>query len=106
MPPHVEELIRKMIMKKRNVSYTQEIKTFAVTLYFHFPAAYKYVRSSFLKCLPHETSLRRWMRNFNNEPGICEQAIQEIRNQINQSKKRNKELIFILVFDKMSIRKK
>ncbi|KYM99955.1 THAP domain-containing protein 9 [Cyphomyrmex costatus] len=93
-------------MKKRNASYTQELKTFAVTLHFHSPAAYKYVRSSFLKCLPHETTLRRWMRNLNNEPGICEQAIQEVRNQIYQAKKINKELIFNLVFDEMSIRKK
>lgn len=48
------------------------------------------------------------MRNLNNEPGICEQAIQEIRKirQINQAKKRNKKLIFNLVFDEMSIRKK
>lgn len=46
------------------------------------------------------------MRNLNNEPDICEQAIQEVRNQIYQAKKINKELIFNLVFDEMSIRKK
>ena len=50
--------------------YTDEIKEFALTLYYYSPKAYKYVRS--IVPLPNPSLIRKWSASFKCEPAIME----------------------------------
>ncbi|KAI5729271.1 hypothetical protein M8J76_000908 [Diaphorina citri] len=83
--------------KKTGKRYDDSTKTFALTLQFYSPKAYKYVRSIF-KSLPHPATIRKWVSVFNCEPGFLEEVFQYLKSQTT-----NKD--FSLVLDSMSIRK-
>lgn len=102
----VREMVKIILHKKRNIIFPRSLRYFASTLHFHSPAAYSYVRKTFLKCLPHATTLRKWMRNVHCNPGISDNAIQNVLDKIQIARKNNKKLIFNLTLDEMSIKKK
>lgn len=82
------------------------LKSFARTLHFHSPAAYAFVRKTFLKCLPCVESLNRWESSSNYKPGISTEIIHFLSKKVKEeSEKRNKKLFFNLTFDDMSIKK-
>jgi hypothetical protein len=80
--------------------YTDEIKEFAVTLYFYSPKAYKYVRS--MIPLPNPSLVRKWSSSIKCDPGFIKEAFTSLSNQIHASPD-NKDCC--LVIDAMSIRK-
>lgn len=105
MPPPVEELLKKLL-NKRKAKFRYTLRCFVSTLYFHSPAAYLFVRRTFLKCLPHPSTLRKWMQNISTNPGISDTAIKTIQNIINTARKDKKNIVFNLTLDEMSIKKK
>ena len=80
--------------------YSDEIKEFAVTLYFYSPKAYKYVRS--IIPLPNQSLIRKWSTSFKCDPGFIEEAFTSLSDLISGSPI-NKDCC--LVIDAMSIRK-
>jgi len=106
MSPPAAEMIKRMLNKKRNIKFPQSLRGFAASLHFHSPAAYSYVRKTFFKCLPHPTTLRRWMQNVHCNSGISDKAIQNVLDKIQIARKNNKKLIFNLTLDEMNIKKK
>ena len=55
-------------------SYSDIMKQFALTLHFHSPKAYKYVRTLFP--LPHPNRIRSWISSVNCEPGFVSEVFQ------------------------------
>jgi hypothetical protein len=80
--------------------YSDEIKEFALTLYFYSPKAYKYVRS--IIPLPNPSLIRKWSSSFKCEPGFIKEAFKSLSQEIAHSPI-NKDCC--LVIDAMSIRK-
>jgi hypothetical protein len=56
--------------------YSDEVKEFALTLYFYSPKAYRYVRS--IIPLPNQSLLRKWSSSVNCEPGFFKEAFTAI----------------------------
>ncbi|CAB3994515.1 THAP domain-containing 9 [Paramuricea clavata] len=80
--------------------YSDEIKEFALTLYFYSPWAYKYVRS--LVPLPNPSLTRKWSSSFKCDPGFIDEAFTSLSQKVAQS---NNDKDCCLVIDAMSIRK-
>ncbi len=64
----VSDLLKRQIAKKTNnplpVSYSPELRSFALTLHFYSPHAYRYVRKMFDTCLPHPRTIERWYQSI------------------------------------------
>lgn len=80
--------------KKKVKQYSEQIKTFALTVYYYSPRTYAYLRT--VLCLPNPRTLRKWLETINCEPGFMTDAIEHLTN---------KEVPYSLVVDSMSIRK-
>lgn len=92
--------------KRPTISFPEHLKSFARTLHFHSPSAYKYVRETFLKCLPCVQTLNSWICSKNYKPGISIEMVKHVSNIVrDQLDRPNKKLIFNLTFDKMHIKK-
>ena len=80
--------------------YDDQVKEFALTLYFYSAKAYKYVRS--IIPLPHPSLLRKWLSSVNYEPGFSKEAFTALESKVsNEAIKRD----CCLIIDAMSIRK-
>ena len=84
--------------KKRR--YTQDMKEFALTLYFYSPRAYNYVRG--ILHLPHPSMLRKWSASVNCQPGFLSEVFKSLAVEAQKSAGM-KECALIL--DGMAIRK-
>jgi hypothetical protein len=80
--------------------YADEVKEFALTLYFYSPKAYKYVRS--IIPLPNPSLIWKWSNPIICDPGFIEEAFISLSKQIDASPI-NKDCC--LVIGGMSIRK-
>ena len=80
--------------------YSDEIKEFALTVYFYSPKAYKYIRS--IIPLPNQSLIRKWSTSLKCNPGFIEEAFTSLSDLISGSPI-NKDCC--LVIDAMSIRK-
>ncbi|XP_072401245.1 DNA transposase THAP9 [Diabrotica undecimpunctata] len=100
MPPICKELAGRKIGKK--VKYSSALRQFAITLNFFSPKGYNYVREKFQTCLPHPSTISKWFRNVNGEPGFTKESL-EILKKYNE--KSQSPLLLSLIMDEMSIRK-
>ena len=62
------------------VLYSPQLRSFALTLHFYSPHAYKYVRKMFDTCLPHPRTIEKWYSSFDGTPGFIEAVVQEKMN--------------------------
>ncbi|CAL1295195.1 unnamed protein product [Larinioides sclopetarius] len=51
----------KRIQKKGSKEFPVELRAFALILSFYSSKAYEYVRKTFVNCLPHPVTLRKWL---------------------------------------------
>lgn len=54
--------------------YAPELRSFALTLNFYLPHAYRYVRKMFDTCLPHPRKFQKWYHSIDVRPGFTEPA--------------------------------
>lgn len=107
---HVEEICGPGALKfienelrnrhRHSVSYSDEIKKFAFTVYFHSPAAYRYLRSYFT--LPHERTLIRWLGNMDGLPGFTDATFNILKRRLENNEI---EHDCVLIIDSMNLRK-
>lgn len=95
-----------MRMKNRKVTsvFPPNLKTFARTLHFYSPTAYKVVRQSFLKCLPSVQTLNKWLKTADFKPGISHEIINVISEIVEAEEKKGKKIVFNLTFDEIGIK--
>ena len=104
------QLIQRLFDTKLNPGirrklYTNELRTFAVTLNFYSAKAYRYVRDNFDLCLPHESTIRRWYSTVKASTGFTEEAFKTLEIKVKEEQSKKKEVLVSLVFDEVSIRK-
>jgi len=103
----VKDLISRHISKQQGnmlpASYSPELRTFALTLHFYSPHAYRYVRKVFNTCLPHPRTIERWYSSIDGRPGFTDAAFSALQARTAASPK---PLYCALIMDEMAIRQK
>lgn len=95
-----EQVFLSEMFKKRGRKYSENIRCFALTLYFYSPKAYSYVRKKFGKqFLPHPSTMRKWYEVVDGSPGFSKEALDAIATRASE-----KSIVVNLVMDEMSIR--
>lgn len=82
--------------------YSPELRSFALTLHYYSPHAYKYVRTHFKNCLPHPKTISAWYISINGSPGINIEALNCIKEKAALV---DYPLFVCIIFDEMAIRK-
>lgn len=83
---------------------TPELRKFALTLHYHSPSAYLYLRKIFSKALPDISTIRKWYVTVNGLPGLTEESFQAISNKVKEMHNNGKQLYGCLIIDEMSIK--
>ena len=96
----IENELRNCNANPGAMRYGEDIKKFCLTVYFHSPAAYRYLRTHLT--LPHERTLIRWMSKVNDSPGFTSASLEIIKTRIDNGEI---EAECVLIIDSMSIRK-
>lgn len=93
-----------LLTGKTEKRYGTKLRTFALTLHFYSPKAYKYVRTVFNKTLPAVSTIRKWYRAINGKPGLSMEAFIALKLMANEANTNGKEILNCLAFDEMAIR--
>lgn len=81
-----------------NRQYSVAIRKFSLTMHFHSPRAYRYLREKFNKKLPHVSTLRKWYSNsdIKGEPGILLEAMNTLKSLGERMIKDGKQIVISL----------
>lgn len=82
--------------------YSDKMRKFATTLYYHSPRAYSYLSGVFP--MPSKVTLRTWLKAVDGWPGFTHEAVEHLK-QIHKSSTARERLCSIML-DGMKIRKK
>lgn len=87
--------------------YPEEVRQFCISLCYHSPRAYEFVRQTFDLHLPHHDTIRSWYKNSDVKikPGINEPCLRVISKINEEMSKQGKRLILSLSMDEMAIRR-
>ncbi|RZF48094.1 hypothetical protein LSTR_LSTR002160 [Laodelphax striatellus] len=85
-----------------NAKFSDVLESFASTLYFYSPAAYRYVLKSLKLCLPTVTKLRNIYKSVEGKPGFTSEAFQAIKHRARNA---NYPIYVALLFDEMTVEK-
>ena len=64
---------------KPKKSYSDEIKTFSITLFSYSRKAYDFVREKFENCLPSVSAIKKWLNKEDGSAGFSEKALEQIK---------------------------
>lgn len=82
--------------------YSDKMRKFATTLYYHSPKAYAYLSSTFP--MPSKVTLRTWLKVVDGWPGFTQEALSHLKRTHEVSSEREK--LCTIMLDGMKIRKK
>lgn len=86
-------------------TYSEDVRSFCLTLHYYSPRAYNYVRSKFENHLPSRCTMRNWYSSINAAPGFTTEAFDLLRKKANEYKSKGLKLYVSLIFDEMAIRR-
>ncbi|KFM72260.1 THAP domain-containing protein 9, partial [Stegodyphus mimosarum] len=72
-------------LKKKTKSFSNELKSFTLSLFFYSPKAYEYCRQTLMPSLPHPTTVRRWYNVINGCPGFTEEALSAVKERVDKT---------------------
>jgi hypothetical protein len=98
MPDAIKEIIQRNL-QNRQLKYSAELRSFAITLQFYSAKAYNYIRKKFNNLLPCPSVIRKWFSVVNGHPGFTKEAFQAIQNRTKMS-----PVLVNIVIDEMAIR--
>ena len=96
----IENEARAFKTSANNMQYSEELKSFAISLHFYSAQAYDYLRR-YLH-LPHADTLRRWASSYDVQPGFLGDVLTALKAQVAADKSMED---VCLMFDSMAIRK-
>jgi len=83
----------------QGMRYSDSVKSFATTLHFYSPKAYKFFRSIFT--LPDESTIRKWSASLDCRPGFIKDMLNCLKEKV-EADPSMKDIT--LMFDAMAIR--
>lgn len=89
-----------------NRTYSPTVRSFALSLHYHSPAGYKFLRKKFNNTLPSPKTFNKWFsnRSLKCPPGIFKESIQTLSKLASDSKEKNQQIFCSLSFDEFAIR--
>ncbi|GFS26498.1 THAP domain-containing protein 9 [Elysia marginata] len=96
----IENELKHLCTSSNNHIYSEDLKSFAVSLHFYSAAAYEYVRKHLH--LPHPNTLRKWASVHDVEPGFLKDVISGMKRQLGED---SNMADVAVMFDSMSLRK-
>lgn len=93
---------------KKNEKYPENVRKFCLTLHYHSPRAYQFVRETFNRNLPHYATIRKWYSNSNINAKanvINEQCLNILKIRAAEMEKNGKKLYCAISFDEIHIKK-
>lgn len=92
---------------KQGSRYSEDIRTFAMGMHYHSPAAYEFAKEKLSSGddLPHKSTIAQWYNVVDCSPGISAAALEIVSNKVKAMNEKGKPLFANLVMDEMSIRK-
>lgn len=101
----ISDLVKRQVRRFKGQtvapSYSPELRTFALTLHFYSPQAYRYVRKVFNTCLPHPRTISKWYSSVEGEPGFTTSVFQALHAR---AACRNNRMVCSLIMDEVAIR--
>lgn len=94
-----ESIIKQIEKGKTNNQYSPEVRTFALTLHFYSPRAYRYVRDKFKGKLPAPRTIRKWCESVDGDPGITKESLDVLKVKIKDFQDQGKKLRFCMAVD-------
>lgn len=94
-----------LVSGKKVRKYCPRLRTFAITLHFYSPRAYRYVRSIFDNKLPSVSTIRKWYTAINGKPGFSDEAFEALKLKSNEANSNGKEILGCVIFDEVAIRR-
>lgn len=100
----INDLIKRRAAKVGGIghvnTYSPELRSFALTLHFYSPHAYRYVRKMFDTCLPHPRTISRWFQTIDGTPGFTTEALNALKMRVDSGR----NLVCSLMMDEIAIR--
>lgn len=93
------------VISTNSLHLFQELKAFAITLQYYSTRAYEYVRQTFLKVLPHVSTIRKWFGNIESGPGFSSLALTLLEERVKEESEKEKIVYVALMLDDMSLKK-
>lgn len=90
---------------KQGRQFSESIRCFCLTLFYHSVRAYTYVRSKFGNTLPSISAIRNWYSSIDGSPGFTAECFDALENLANQVENNGEELLCNVILDEMSIRR-
>lgn len=104
----ISDLLKRQVAKHSKqpmkTVYSPELRSFALTLNFYSPHAYRYVRKMFDTCLPHPRTIQKWYHSVDVRPGFTEPALAALRLRADVAADKGKPILCSLVMDEMALR--
>lgn len=90
-----------------NRQYSSSVRKFSLTMHFHSPRAYQYLRDKFGNTLPHVSTLRKWYANSDTkgEPGILPEAMLTLKSLAEKMKSEGKRLLISVCCDETAMKR-
>ena len=85
--------------------FPPELRVFASTLHFYSPKAYDFVRQTFNKALPHESTIRKWFSNISGSPGFSTAAFELLKEKVMEGRESGKPVLVSVMLDEMSLKR-
>lgn len=101
----MEKLLECLAFGRDERMYSEEIRAFCLTLHYHSPRAYNYIRTKFDNHLPSISTIQKWYASIKSLPGFINESFEILEKKVNEYEAKNKKLICCLVRDEMAIRK-
>ena len=77
-----KEIFKRLLKGKKLGSYSESLKSFALTLHFYSAKAYNFVRKSFKLALPHPKSITGWYSKIPADPGFTGPAFKALELKV------------------------
>ena len=62
------------------------MQKFSLTLFSYSRKAYEYLRETMENCLPHPSTIIRWLRKIDGSPGLCDQSFKQLKGIVEEKK--------------------
>ena len=101
-------LIRRMVKLHANdgrlprIKCSPEMRTFAMTMYYHSVKGYKFIRRICNKALPHTRTIQKWLASIDGRPGFSGEAFAILARRLKDND--GVRVPCCLIFDEMSIK--
>ena len=76
------DIFTRLMKGKKVRKYSENVKSFALTLHFYSTKAYNFIRNTFKLSLPHPKSITAWYSKIPADPGFTEPAFKALELKV------------------------